>query len=228
MKTYFCKNILNFSFNFSCLIMKKFVLLFLITAVSLSVFSQEDFDEEDRKGNFIFEPYIGITNAAATIFEQENQNNYNILYTNKSMPVQLGFKMEYMLTYNIGIGLDYNYEQAGFSLEDTMNNSISTYSQTKTRYLGRFYYHPIQREKFDMYLGAGFGITNISRVNPQNEPDELNSVFFPIRFIDKITDPFAGRIFVGFRAVFTKNIGAFGEFGIGSGSVLNLGVSARF
>jgi hypothetical protein len=79
-----------------------------------------------------------------------------------------------------------------------------------------------------MYLGAGFGITNISRVNPQNEPDELNSVFFPIRFLDKITDPFAARVFVGFRAVFTKNIGAFGEFGIGSGSVLNLGISARF
>jgi outer membrane protein W len=97
--------------------MKKIVLLFLITAVSLSVFSQEDFDEEDRKGNFIFEPYIGITNAAATIFEQENQNDYsNLIYTNKSMPVELGFKMEYMLTYNIGIGIDFNYEQAGFSL----------------------------------------------------------------------------------------------------------------
>lgn len=209
--------------------MKKIGFLLLCTVVSLHVFSQGDFDEEDRKGNFIFEPYIGITNAASTIFEQENKNDYtNLIYTNKSMPVELGFKMEYMLTHNVGIGLDYNYEQAGFTLQDSSNNSFTSYSQTKTRYLGRFYYHPVQREKFDMYLGAGLGITNITKENPQNEPDELNSIFFPVRFLDKLTDPFAGRIFVGFRAVFTKNIGAFGEIGIGSGSVLNLGISARF
>lgn len=225
--------------------MKITCLTALVCAISFFGFSQEA-EEIDRTGDIVIDPVIGIPNAGGVmLMAGDIFDNYyeNTITTNTSIPVQLGGRLEYMITNDIGIALEGNYEKSGFesvtTYYDWYNSATGTYydsvgtteswAQTKTRFLARFQYHAVQKEHVDFYVGAGIGYTNtkITKTAGSSDPDYF-SILTPVRFVDRVTDPLAARIFLGTRVLFTRNIGMVMEFGLGSGSILNLGLTARF
>lgn len=219
--------------------MKITILTAIACAFTIFGFSQEE--EINRTGNFIIDPAIGVPNAGSfllmsgNVFDSYNSNEET---KNTSMPVQFGGRLEYMLTNKIGLGFEGNYEKTGF--ERTVADAVydpstgyykdTTYSwsQAKTRYLLRFHYHPVQTKRVDFYMGAGLGMSTTKIVNPENEMDEFDSFFFPILLFDRATNPLAARIFIGTRIMFSNNFGFLIEGGLGSGSILDFGLSARF
>lgn len=224
--------------------MKITILTAVACAITFFGFSQET-EEIDRTGDIVIDPVIGIPNAGGVmLMAGDNFDSYdpNTITTNTSIPVQFGGRLEYMITNDIGIAFEGNYEKSGYDSETTYyglyNYTTGTYydsvgteswSQTKTRFLARFQYHAVQKEHVDFYVGAGVGYTNtkITKTAGTNDPDYF-SILSPVRFVDRVTDPLAARIFLGTRVLFTRNIGMVMEFGLGSGSILNLGLTARF
>jgi opacity protein-like surface antigen len=213
--------------------MKITFLTALVCTISFFGFSQEA-EEIDRTGDIVIDPVIGIPNAGGVmLMAGDNFDSYdqNTITTNTSIPVQFGGRLEYMITNDIGIALEGNYEKSGYESVTTYYDSVGTesWSQTKTRFLARFQYHAVQKEHVDFYVGAGIGYTNtkFTFTDGNTDPDYF-SILAPVHFVDRVTDPLAARIFLGTRVLFTRNIGMVMEFGLGSGSILNLGLTARF
>ncbi|TXI83229.1 MAG: hypothetical protein E6Q38_03835 [Crocinitomicaceae bacterium] len=223
--------------------MKKTILTLITFALCSMTFAQDEMpakEKLDRTGNFIIEPAVGIPNAGSFLLMSTNllDNSANKTTENTSFPVQFGGRLEYMVSHRIGISFEGNFEKSGYDeqytateydnitglYKDTVYHT--TYEMRKTRLLARFQYHPVQTEKVDLYIGAGLGMTLDN--DPDNEYDPLDSFFFPIILVDRATDPLAARIFFGTRVNFTQHIGMMVEVGMGSGSVLNLGINARF
>lgn len=226
--------------------MKKRILTLFTFSICLVGFSQEEMPKEekfDRTGDIIIEPAVGIPNAGSFLLMSANIFDYydnSEIVENTSFPVQFGGRLEYMVSHRIGISFEGNFEKSGFDRQTTnsvYDNNTGTYVDTtyhtiyemrKTRILARFQFHPVQTEKVDLFVGAGLGMTLEKETNPQNQIDEFDSFFFPILLVDRATSPLAARIFFGTRVNFTQHIGMLVEVGMGSGSVLNLGVNARF
>lgn len=221
--------------------MKSTIITAIVCTISFFSFSQEVKEEIDRTGNFIIDPAIGVPNAGSFLLMSGDMfDNYSStdVTENTSMPVQFGGRIEYMLTNKIGLGFEGNYEKSGFkrTVSDAVYDPVTGYykdtvynwSQAKTRYLLRFHFHPVQTERVDFYMGAGLGMSTTKVENPENEMDEFDSFFFPIIVFDRATNPLAARIFVGTRIMFNSNFGFLVEAGLGSGSLLNFGLSARF
>lgn len=226
--------------------MKKTILTLITFALCSMTFAQDEMpakEKLDRTGNFIIEPAVGIPNAGSFLLMSANVFDYydnNLIVENTSFPVQFGGRLEYMVSHRIGISFEGNFEKSGYDKQYTTTeyDNITglykdtvyhtTYEMRKTRLLARFQYHPVQTEKVDLYVGAGLGMTLEKETNPENQIDEFDSFFFPILLVDRATSPLAARIFFGTRVNFTQHIGMMVEVGMGSGSVLNLGINARF
>jgi hypothetical protein len=140
----------------------------------------------------------------------------------------MGVCAEYMVTDEIGIGIDFIYNRQGFSASDPNNidamGNLITYNykltRERTRIHFRFNYHFTKDENFDAYLGIGAG--NNSRKNSitSNDPyftDEINE--------DELL-PFSMRLCLGGRYFFTEKYGLVGEIGLG-GALLRLGISIK-
>jgi opacity protein-like surface antigen len=222
--------------------MKKTILTLITFSICSMTFAQDETpvkEKLDRTGDFIIEPTIGIPNAGSFLLMSANVFDFNYgnePAENTSFPVQFGGRLEYMVSHRIGISFEGNFEKSGYrSKYSTYDNVTGNYKDTttiyeikKTRLLARFQYHPVQTEKVDLYVGAGLGMTLEKETNPENQIDEFDSFFFPILLLDRATSPLAARIFFGTRVNFTQHIGMLVEVGMGSGSVLNLGINARF
>ena len=136
----------------------------------------------------------------------------------------------------MGVAVEANYEKSGItnyttyyspSLGGYQDTSYS-YQITKLRVLVRWMYHFGNLEKVDWYTGAGIGYSHETVTNGQNAPSiiDYNFAFFP-KFFDEVSTPFAARINIGARFMFSPSIGMVTEFGLGSGSVLQIGLSVR-
>jgi hypothetical protein len=226
--------------------MKKTILTLITFSICSITFAQDEMpvkEKLDRTGDFIIEPAVGIPNAGSFLLMSANVFDFNYgneTVENTSIPVQFGGRLEYMVSHRIGIAFEGNYEKSGFDrtyIQTEYDNNTGTYVEStvheiyemrKTRFLARFQYHPVQTEKVDLFVGAGLGMTLEKETNPENTIDEFDSFFFPILLVDRATSPLAARIFFGTRVNFTQHIGMLVEVGMGSGSVLNLGINARF
>mgnify|MGYP001342111404 CR=1 FL=1 len=222
--------------------MKKTILTLITFSICSITFAQDEMpvkEKLDRTGDFIIEPAVGIPNAGSFFLMSANVFDFydgSETVENTSIPVQFGGRLEYMVSHRIGIAFEGNYEKSGYrsiySIYDNVTgnykDTTSIYELKKTRLLARFQYHPVQTEKVDLYVGAGLGMTLEKEINPENQIDEFDSFFFPILLVDRATSPLAARIFFGTRVNFTQHLGMLVEVGMGSGSVLNLGINARF
>jgi hypothetical protein len=221
--------------------MKHTFLLLTTFCISIVSFSQET-EEIDRTGNVIIDLAIGVPNAGSALLTSGSMfdfYNVNDITKNTSLPVQLGGRFEYMLNNKIGMGLEGNYEKAGWERTykgggsynpstGLYGDTITSFTQTKTRFLVRFAFHPVQTKRVDMFLGAGLGMTLRKYEHQENKPDTWDSFFFPIYLVSEGAQPLAARFFFGTRILMTENIGMLVEVGLGSGSILDLGLSVRF
>lgn len=210
--------------------------LLLVLGIGSVGYSQEDID---RSGNVVIDPYIGIPNAGSALLNGTdimNEDQFSVT-ENTSLPISFGGKFEFMLNNRIGLGFDCNYEKYGYKttyetydyVSGTYKDTSLGWEQQKTRFMVRFQFHPVQNERVDLYMGAGLGATLVKTQNKENELDEIDyDLFAPIVFFDRVTDPLAARIFFGTRVLFIENFGMLMELGLGSGALINIGLSARF
>ncbi len=235
--------------------MKKIIIAFIIIiACTPSILAQEE-DSDGLKGTFFIEPYAGLINPGriqlGSIIREKNSTDspgYSMKAKQIGIPVILGTKLEYMLTDVVGLGLDFNYQESGFESEHTYetydyltanykDTTVRTeWNEQKLRIMGRFQAHFGNHRKVDMYVGGSAGIGLILNRNDNyydNRPDigEFDVLFIPIKIMDYgLKDaglPIALRGYFGARIMFADNIGMLTEVGIGSGSLINLGLTIK-
>jgi hypothetical protein len=189
-----------------------------------------------EEGSMIFDTYYGFPNATVTL--------YNGLYTDNSETEirgigGTGFRFEYMLADNLGVGAEYNYVfgSAKYTVTDTFTvwngsayeDSVVNYSVersvTKMRFLARFNYHFVATDVVDGYIGFAGGYkyrnTTWTSTNPNGSEDEVGGLFDGVM-------PVAVRVAIGARFFFTPWMGANMELGLGGGPVVSGGLTFKF
>jgi opacity protein-like surface antigen len=188
-----------------------------------------------NQGDFIIDAFYGypyvLGNAIKEAFKPSNNavNNTNVIsITNLN---HIGAKFEYMVTEDIGLGLEYTFAGVymNYYNENTTTNGLIVKgfydaSLTKQRILGRVNFHYATTAHFDPYasIGAGYKKSVLKTNNPfDNElVDTFNAGIlnaFPVSF----------RLGVGLRYFFNNNIGLNIEAGIGGPSVQG-GLTVKF
>lgn len=189
----------------------------------------------ESEARVIVEPCMGAPNAGlmylgvASVFDDYASTE------NFGTPVQFGGRIEFLASESMGVALEVNYEESGRRYERTLYESgqeidtTYTWKLTKLRILARWVYHFGYSEKVDWYTGAGIGYSHETQTNGELRPEiwDYGLAFFP-KFIDRATTPFAARINIGARFMFHPNVGMVTEVGLGSGSLLQIGLTTRF
>ncbi|MEY4141730.1 MAG: hypothetical protein RL110_1102 [Bacteroidota bacterium] len=219
--------------------MKKVLLSLGFAALSTFTFGQMG------QGSVSIDPYIGIPNwANSIIYNQYDGNATNVQdYQVVGSMLSYGGRVEYMISDQVGIGADVNYEVSGYSfkfddyvydangnaLQDVNGDYLITTYQTqytakKMRAMFRLNFHFVQSEKVDMYTAFAGGYRNVNRTSETNPTTSgysdinLNGALIPV----------AGRLAVGAKIYFTQNIGAHVELGAFGGGLLQAGLSVKF
>jgi len=210
--------------------------IFTIIGATFLSMSSLNAQTQVEQGNFIIDPYAGIPNWANSILynqydgDDATVHNYKI---NGGL-LSYGGRFEYMISDNMGVGADVNYEVSGFNYDyDTVVYNATTtnydpvtynldYRAKKLRAMFRLNYHFVQNDRVDAYAGFAGGYKYVNRVyttsNPNGYDDNLSGALIPVAF----------RIAIGTRVYFTDNIGAMVELGAFGGALLQFGVSAKF
>jgi hypothetical protein len=205
--------------------MRLFLVCFLFLSWISSVSAQALY-----QGNIIVDGYLGFPNFGKLVMSSTIQH-YSI--SNISGFPPSGFKGEYMISDNIGLGFDMNsnYVKAEYSSRDTtilndilyvsVNNYITT--MNRFRFQARFNYHfDTYHPFFDSYFGIGIGSNKKKYSSYKNGIDNTKE------FTDEILLilPFSMRVCVGGRYYFSQNFGISGEFGVG-GPLISVGLSLK-
>jgi hypothetical protein len=152
-----------------------------------------------------------------------------------------GGRLEYMIADKVGIGADINYEVSGFSFDYTdyqydasgaiiyVNGDpqyriyTGEYTAKKLRAMFRLNYHFFQSDRVDVYSGFAAGYKSVKREftsSPSNSSTNGS--------MDKALIPVTGRLAIGTKIYFTRNIGAHVELGVFGGGLIQFGLSAKF
>lgn len=197
------------------------------------------------QGNVSIDPYFGVPNWANSILwnqydgDDPTVQNYEVV----GSMLSYGGRLEYMVSDNVGVGADVNYEVSGYRYDftdyvydaqdaivyDNNNNPLYTtyttqYAAKKLRAMFRLNYHFVQSDKVDMYSAFAGGYKNTKRAietNPTNP-------FYSDENADGNLVPISFRIAVGAKLYFTQNIGAHVELGVFGGGLLQAGLSVKF
>lgn len=216
--------------------MKKIFMLFGALALTTASFAQT----ETEQGNIILEPYVGtlqsnILRSEPTVGTGETIANYKL----NGGQFGYGFRAEYMVADNFGLGLDFNYVKSGSNYDLTSTDSVynSTtmmweeqttsynwdYTSVRIRAMLRMNYHFVQTDNVDAYTGFAVGYKHANRTwtieDPNANTDGLEQ--------DRALIPVAVRLALGTRIYFTDNIGMMIELGAGGGTPLQVGLSVK-
>ncbi len=165
-------------------------------------------DYSIEQGVVIVDAFYGYPYYNGIILKTLYQNVGNFRTTN-----HLGAKIEYMITDEIGLGLEITYAKASINYRDSLLQKYAEIS--KLRVLAKINYHfETDISAVDPYLTAGFGVRK--NTSYQNGIDLSRDLF-----------PVAIRVGAGMRYFFTDGVGANVEVGIG-GPLMQGGVSFRF
>lgn len=196
------------------------------------------------QGNVIIDPYIGVPNWNNSLLYNNIESNADVddasaaNYHVNGGQLSYGGRVEYLVADNFGIGVDFNYEVAGFGYDFTRSVYNETtmayedvaknyeYKAKRSRIMARLNYHFVQNDRVDAYAGfaGGYKIVNRSGVETDIASGaETEDTDFPDALI-----PVAIRLAVGARIYFTDNIGAHVELGAFGGGLLQVGISAKF
>lgn len=135
---------------------------------------------------------------------------------------------EYGLTNNLGLGLQVGWGQVkGVYTQRGVLSGGGDYVETiryqSLQFLARTNYHVNIASNLDTYIGAGLGILSDSYAT-KNNASTVGNTFVSGQKVSPISYTLA----VGGRYYFSSRLGAYAEFGFVSGSLLQLGMVARF
>jgi hypothetical protein len=201
--------------------MKKILILLILTFSFAKTYSQAY-----KEGNVIVSAGYGFgtfSNIIAKAFDQELDFKYSSLG-----PVYL--KGEYMVSSNVGFGLNIAYGSYAVDFSTAVDTNFDGFSdikyknkfkRTTTSALARFNFHFGNSEKFDPYLGLGMGWRTANYTNDYSDPDYQNTTDFNVAF------PLGFETTIGARYYVVPAIGIYGEVGLGK-SFFQVGLSGKF
>lgn len=220
----------------------KLVTLRILVGLSFvsSAYSQIALDGDDQvgvmaKGDYAVNAYYGInvfTSIAKAAYQNSTSNQSN--FTIKGMgPV--GANFEYMVTDEVGMGLDMYYANTTASWQGDITKQVKdasgyyndvtntyNYKVSIPRYgvLLRCNVHFIKDEHFDGYGIVGMGYKNNSFVFKTDDPDFIGQRVGGLL-------PLGFKLGLGFRYFFNDFVGLHTELALGS-PILGGGMSFKF
>jgi len=215
--------------------MKKTLLIIAVTVIGLTTNLKAQ-DNCIEKGKFIVDAFYGYPYVAgAWVKSTYNSTTNNTNIESVRNLNHIGGKLEYMISDNIGIGLEYTYAsvKAKYKEENTTVNSFGSSVTTinhytvqlyKQRILGRINFHFATTKQLDPYATIGFGY-KVSLLKSNNPNDAESISAFNKNFSNLL--PVAIRFGVGLRYFITPNFGLNVEAGVGGPSVQG-GVTVKF
>ncbi|MFN5416413.1 MAG: outer membrane beta-barrel protein [Flavobacteriia bacterium] len=198
--------------------MKKHILFALILFGTTSLFAQSV-----EKGSILITPYAGFPNLTKVLLKSIDR----VYETEVDSKGPFGIKADYLFNEKISFGINFIYNSASISGKvDSLTNDIidTTYNikinMNRFRFHANAKYHFFIGEKFDSYVGLGFGLNarryTIDTDYPNFDKQGLFATLIPI----------SGRFDVGANFFLAKNIGLNLELGIG-GPVIVTGIFVK-
>lgn len=206
---------------------KLLILVFLVAGMAWTTPSAKA--QAVEQGDVMLDAYYGFPNLMTGLFRviaNEATSDPNLEVKGAG---PFGAKVSYMITDNIGLGLDFFYANSAFKYTDTgIDSSGAAYSYTyqlsnpRPRFLLRADYHFGNSDVVDPYGAIALGY-NASRYSfTTDDPD-----FELINYSTRAIVPVAYRLAFGVKFYFVKFFGATAEIGMG-GPLLTVGVSGKF
>ena len=217
--------------------MKKIISLIISIFIAFIFYGQTanpsvDFSEENgtlysslnQQGQIFFNPYYGFPN---TLSAGIDLNNNLFLPSTSNEKIQstgpLGLLISYMISEDIGVGLDFNYSSCKKSFDYVNSLDIDSIiynmdaSRTIIRVMARVDYHLHINDKLEGYIGIGAGYRD-----PNNNYNSSDPNYTELINLEK--NNFAFRLSGGLNIFVTDKIGINSEFGIGGGGLLRAGL----
>jgi opacity protein-like surface antigen len=174
-----------------------------------------------ENGDIFITAGFGFGNLLVATFEASGLNNDVIEKRTTTGP--LFFKFEQALSDNVGFGVNF----ALLSLKNEWTDAVDPSIYGTGRYTGwsglaRVNYHFKPGKFFDPYMGFGMGYRNDKVTETSTDPNNP-------RFDTQVTDipiNLGMDLTLGFRMMFSENLGIYMETGLAKG-VVQLGLSAR-
>ena len=186
-----------------------------------------------EKGKLLIDADYGVPYLTGSVVKTVLDNSTGSSVASISNLNHIGGKFEYLVTDNIGVGLEYTYAAVSakynYVRSYTDNNQNYTVLErynaklTKQRILLRVNIHFNTTEKLDVYstLGLGYKKTQLKTDNIYNTVE----VFGFNRTINMF--PISMRGGIGIHYFFTQNIGLNLEAGFG-GPIIQAGLTGKF
>jgi hypothetical protein len=205
----------------------KNVILLLFLLINLNIFSQALYS-----GNVMFDSYLGFPNFGKSLIISGLSNQTNTTFKGLAPS---GFRGEYLIDDNIGIGFDYmfNYADLKYKEIDTtwQNDQVNiSYNDVhsimrRNRFQIRLNYH-IEHDnpRYDSYFGIGVGYNNRTYSSTRNQVDNTNEFMSRVQLIPF---PISMRICMGGRFYFSQYVGLVAEVGLG-GPLLSFGLALKY
>lgn len=205
--------------------MKRWILGTALTFILCLSFQPSAKAQAVEQGDIIIEGFYGWPNFATfllrTAYGLSGDNSVEVSSTGP-----LGGRAEYMITDNIGIGVEAYYGASGitwegFGVSQSGSDTMYMYDVDYNRFTAnlRAAYHFDLGESFDAYVAGGFGYrytrTSFDTDDPQFVEESVGGIF-----------PFSVRGAVGGRYYIANTIGLGLEFALG-GPLVSGGVSIK-
>jgi opacity protein-like surface antigen len=131
-------------------------------------------------------------------------NDYSDIRTSGIGP--LHGKIEYGVSEKVGVGLSVNFVSSTFKFNDNAAAYNYSTNRTSVKFNFRVNYHFSPSEKFDPYVGVGFGYGDSRWKTESNDPDYNFDYSNPI--------PIGFETTLGARLFVTPRIGFYAEAGV--------------
>lgn len=186
--------------------------LLLLNSNSFAQREQSSSGNSIEQGTIIIDGFYGYPYYNGVILKALFQNTVgNVRNIN-----HLGAKVEYMVTDQIGLGVEFTYANASVSYRDSLYRTY-TAGVSKLRILAKMNFHFATDANIDPYFTVGAGIKQTTFYDNSPNGVEWSGNLFPV----------AIRLGVGMRYFFTDVVGVNAEIGLG-GPLMQGGVSFRF
>lgn len=204
-----------------------------ITVLLLFLFSfQSASGQVVKEGDVLIDAYYGFPNLFKVVLKAAYLNSGEELDVQIGGLGPLGARGEYLISDEIGLGLDIsyrslfiNYREADQAYNDNTGQYEDvfydyTFTTAKLGFMLTFNYHFVINDQLDAYgmIGAGYG-------NRSLEVESTNPDFVPEKIAGVV--PISARVGAGLRYFFTDNIGINASIGFGHSGLLNAGLSFK-
>jgi hypothetical protein len=231
--------------------MKKLLTLWLITVLFSQIVNAQISQETTRdkgliKNDLLFEAYYGYAIPGVVLAEINGlsnagwTNSAGYPYTSKTSVLgPIGLRMQYMVSDNLGIGLDVNFEQKSGSWESLnvqydengliiydesfkaiLTNTEGEFQVWKLKVMARFSWELINTERFTLNWANSIGF----KAGDRTLIDPAEDLFLAG---EGDVFPIAIRSALGARFFFTENIALNTEAGLFGGGLLLAGLSYK-